>query len=409
MWAQRRLMQLFRMAIIPTQQEGMMEARFQHAFVSAGQALAISGLDPANSVIAFWPGFLDRLHGQGTWRLSKPFQTYIQHFNDAASVSTGRAPSSQTRGPVKPDLMITARVKMVEHAVWVGEIKYLDYKDYDNPTEWVTRHTAGLAQLVWYVYATNSLCGASMGLLLINGRFQRVLAVDGSDGEPDVLMVEVTTESAKAAEGELLDGFEGYEFGEHAIPNDLLSSSSTEPGSPTYRLWYHLKTALEEAEERVVTGSGCSERARDHDIPKPNITLLNAPHTMKDVSETFERAVNAAKVRHQQQLQPTAGTGDGQGEGGAGAGGDASGSGGSQTGAGGGGSGGGQREEGAGGAGGGDTGGGDGAGAGGDRSIDKGKGRASQVAKDDSGYGQCEGKEAVGGPLFFFAKGLVLG
>jgi hypothetical protein len=216
--------------------------------------------------------------------------------------------------------MIVARAGGMSHIVWVCEIKFLDYKNYGKPAQWTKRHSHGLSQAIWYLYCANTLCGASLGLSLINSRFQRLVAINGENGGPDVLVVEV---AADCGRDELLEGLDGYVFGKEAIPNDFSSSSVTERHTSTLRLYEHLTSALKEAEERVVRGLPCAQAPKSHKVPEPNIRLRSCEGTIKDVlspTETFEKAQNAQADTGAGASAGGSGGGPGTGEPGGGAG-----------------------------------------------------------------------------------------
>jgi hypothetical protein len=268
-----------------------MEESYQQKFISACNALAETGYDSSNTVEAFNRYNLDRLHAVGAWKKSAPYEIYRDCLKDTASISSSGTSSSRTRGPVKPDVMITAVVESRAHAVWACEVKYLDYRNFQKSDMWAKRHEHGLAQAVWHLYSINALCGGSMALLLINGRFQRLYAITGKDEVQNVLIVEVTHDVASE---ELLEGFGEYTFGEDAFPNDLASSSATEQDLATHRLFQQLLSALQEAEERVRSGSACRQTVQAHDIPKDNIRLRNCATTMKDVLKRREACQRAS-------------------------------------------------------------------------------------------------------------------
>jgi hypothetical protein len=295
------------------------EAWLQEAFRQACEELAMTGsfLAP-RSVRAFTRGMtLARMHGRGAWDQSLPAYVYRNAINKfektiletddktkideaktdkstATMTTTGTSTSSKTgatgtkskstsdasqktrtsgtaepQGPLKPNLMISVRQREgPSHAVWTCEIKFVAYKKLGWSGVWERRHREGLAQAVWYLFSANSLCGASTGLLLVNGRFQRLLVrtvqverddVAGDDNGTKVLVVEVVSGSAKTG---LQDGFDGYKYGKESIPNLLpsdavLPADSTGPTTPTFRLWYSLVMALEIAEARAKSASPC--------------------------------------------------------------------------------------------------------------------------------------------------------
>jgi uncharacterized membrane protein YgcG len=195
--------------------------------------------------------------------------------------------------------MIAARVNGYSHAVWVCEMKYAG-----KPSAWKERHKKGLTQALFYLYATNEICRASMGLVVVNDRFQRLLAVNGKDGQPDLLIIEVPR--GKEQE-EPMDSLKNYEYGEDSMPNLLSSLSESHeklPESatkdvPLVRLWQHLKTALEVAEERAESASPCDEshaqRIRPTQEMMPNIALFNQEQTIRDAVEDTETASDAVK------------------------------------------------------------------------------------------------------------------
>jgi hypothetical protein len=299
-----------------------LEASFQQDFADACKKLAVDGHDFTNSVRAFRMYQLDRVHAEGTWKTSAPYQLYKDRlYNPSGNVSTTETSSSRVLGPVKPDLMIVARAGGMSHIVWTCEIKFLDYRNYGKPAQWVKRHSHGLSQAIWYLYCANTLCGASLGLSLINSRFQRLVAINGENGGPDVLVVEV---AADCGRDELLEGLNGYVFGKEAIPNDFSSSSVTERHTSTLRLYEHLTSALKEAEERVVRGLACGQAANSHNkVPEPNIRLRSCAETIKDVlsrTETFEKAQNAQEDTGAGPGAGGSGGGPGTGEPGGGAG-----------------------------------------------------------------------------------------
>jgi hypothetical protein len=390
----------------------MTETTFQEAFMDACKALAKSGNAPHNHVVPFSRVELDHIHGTGAWRESDPYLQYTTFVEEEATSQSGLTTSSRSRGPTKPDLMISALVDEVYHAVWICELKFVPKDDITNDTTWAEVHTKGLAQGIWYLYAANTLCGAALGMVQVNACFQRLMVLNG---EPDVMLVEVVKGSQKE---DLLDSFGEYKFGRQAFPNVLpchwdISDVDTAKGTPTFRFHQQLVEALEEAEDRVTSRRGCKEKVHERTAPDfdHKIRLSNTPATMGKIlpkTQTYSKAVAAAEkaaIRKKKKADAKAANriGDGPKGGGGGDGGAAGG----QSGAPGAGPAGGNGGEGEGDGGGGTIGGGPGgegdgegdARRGGDGegggAMEKGKGRAHHAAKADSGYGQIESDRGV--------------
>jgi hypothetical protein len=266
------------------------EDALQYGLVRACTELALNGTTYPNFIEVLEVLLLKNLHDEKPWNQRECFQVYHKQLEATASkehidISTpssnpdrASTTSSQAQGPMKPDGMIALRTGAFQHPSLVFEAKYVPAQSRRNDKFWQGKHKEGLAQTLWYLYATNETCHTRLAFVLVNNRFQRiVVSKDANDQRIFLLEVPGTKENQDkqneqneqheqneqkevSNDGDFLNtvlhvdkGLPETILGEKHLPNLLPSDPSkfaqeAKPGHSTYRLWRFLSAGIMVAE-----------------------------------------------------------------------------------------------------------------------------------------------------------------
>jgi hypothetical protein len=192
------------------------------------------------------------------------------------------------------------------HPTLVFEVKYVAAKLRHNEKSWKDKHKEGLAQGLWYLFAANETCGTRLCFILVNNRFQRIVASKDDDDQLNFLL-EVDGPKFRNKICDVEEGFPEDLLGETHIPNLLPHESSkfrqnAKSPQEIWRSYRFLVVAVQVAEKWCNEGECGGDFYPQDVIPKRRTTIPATDEAIFGVASHFEKTLGDRKRK--QKLKP---------------------------------------------------------------------------------------------------------